>query len=154
MNAAEIAALSWTPLPTGNDIVLKQGFRYAALASVSKSYTTAQIQGAARSKGLRIEQWSEQGVGGSTLSDPNTDHRYIHTIVTATKDAGLLPWKSPWPTTIFSLVKAWYSAPNGALVGPPSAAPAANMLAVGLVATGASVVAGAWYYLYRRNKRR
>jgi hypothetical protein len=153
MTPAELAAIKWTRLPQGQDVIIKKGFLYAALASVSKSYSSKQIQDAARSKGLVVEEWSEQGVGGSQLHDPNPDHRFIHVIALAANDAGTLPWKSPWPTTIFNLEKAWYSPPSGGGGGTPSAAPPTNWLGWG-IAAGLAAAAYGGYRLYKRKKRR
>jgi hypothetical protein len=153
MTPAELAAIKWTPLPTGQDVVIKKNYHYAALVSVSKGYASKQIQDAAKSKGMIIEEWDEQGVNGSPLQDPNSAHRFIHVIVTATTDAGTLPWKSPWPTTIFNLEKAWYSAPGGGGGSAPSVASSTNWLGVGVVA-GALAAAYGGYWLYKRRRRR
>jgi hypothetical protein len=154
MTPQELAAIVWTPLPNGQDLLIKKNYHYAALVSVSKSYTSKSIQDAAKSKGFVIEQWDEQGVGGSPLKDPNTAHRYIHVIVTSPIDAGTLPWKSPWPTTIYNIEKAWYSAPGGGGGGgAPSVAPPTNWLGVGIVAGAVAAAYGGWL-LYRKKKRR
>jgi hypothetical protein len=94
-------------LPVGEDIPLVAGTSYDLLASVSKNFSAAEIHQRVPS-GVVVEDFREQGDGKHPPlgPDPNPHHRFVQARIRVDRDAGTLPWKSPWPTTIFTLVSA------------------------------------------------
>lgn len=145
LTLAELAPL-WQALPAGNDVVVKEGYYYAALVSVSTSVSDDTIRQEAIKRNLKILDWKEQGDGSFQPVDPNTSHRYVHLIAFATADGGAIPWKSPWPTTLFNVVKGWYVTPAGAANAPaPTQAPGTNWLGWGIALGATAIVAtGGW----------
>lgn len=154
MTPAELAALVWIALPVDQDIVVKAGYHYAVLASISKSwYSDSLLQSEADKRGLILEQVFKQGDPGVALQDPDTSHIYVHAIATGTKDGATVPHKSPWPTTIAELVKAWYAPPKGQETAPPPVtAPPTNWLGWGIGLAGAGAVGGVGWWLWHRHR--
>lgn len=150
----QLAQLNWSQLPNDQSIILRSGYYYAVLVSVSTSYSDDTIKQQASNRGLQIIDWKEQGDGSFQPVDPNTSHRYVHLIVLATRDAGSIPWSSPWPTTIYNVVKAWYVAPGGSTSAPPTAAPPTNWLGWAIAAGAAAAAYGGWRFFRRRARVR
>lgn len=124
-------------LPVGEPVPLVAGTSYDVLASVSKSYSLADILKRVP-QGVIVEDVREQGDGKQPPlgPDPNTSHRYVQAHVRVDRDAGELPWKTPWPLTVYHLVSASSSKALPNRPRPPNVWPW-----IGLVAAGAAALA-------------
>jgi hypothetical protein len=145
----------WKRLPDGQDVGIKVGFTYSAIASISKNYSKQDIVDAMGST-FTLLDYAEQGQRQGIPVDSNTDHRTVVATVRALKDSDDLPWSSPWPTTIFNLVHAWVSAPASACnVKPPTPlGTTSNPFVPILVLLGlGGAAAGGWWY-WRRKRRK
>jgi hypothetical protein len=154
LSDAQIAAIKWVPLPSGQDILIKAGYRYSVIASISKSwYSDARVASEAKKHAVIVERLWKQGDPGVSLQDPDTDHLYVHAIVTATQDGGSVAWSSPWPFTVANVVKGWYAPPAGKETAPPpSTAPATNWLGWGIAAAGVGTAGLGGWYLWHRHR--
>src|SRR4029077_10587399 len=99
----------------------RAGITYAIIASVSRNYSEADIKSHVPA-GVRVLDYDEDP--GKVGVDPNSAHRLVAVMFYAERDVGTLPWKSPWPTTIYKLTRAWWGSgspeapPTGASSGP------------------------------------
>lgn len=135
-------------LPQGQDIELLAGFTYSVTASVSKDFSKADILAKAP-EGVEVLEFREQGPGLGP--DPNPDHRYVFGKFVVHQNAGTLPWKSPWPTTIFSLVKASSMRGSEQISPTTPGGPSRRWIVGGLV--GAAAL-GCFVWFFWRWKRR
>jgi hypothetical protein len=139
---------AWQPLADGRDIAIAPGYAYALIASVSKSYAKADIL-AKVPAGVLLIDYAEQGERAGLGPDPNTDHRYIAVQFASQSYTGTLPWKSPWPTTIFSLVQAWVAPLSGQNIAPTSSTASSPWPWVVGVLSLAGATFGAWWWKTR-----
>jgi hypothetical protein len=109
-----MTASDWHELPAGADIAIRGGITYAIIASVSRNYPEADIK-AHVPTGIEVTDYDEDPARVGV--DPNSSHRLVAVRFTAHQDVGTLPSRSPWPTTIYHLVRAWWSS------GSPTSAP-------------------------------
>ena len=106
----------WTRLPHEQEIPLCAGNTYDVLASVSKDFSKADILAKAPAC-VEVVSFQEQGPGLGP--DPNPDHRYVSAKFVVHAEGETLPWKSPFPLTIFHLVSAsWTTGAAGSLPHP------------------------------------
>lgn len=117
--------MTWTAFPSGQDLAIRAGFTYAVIASVSTSYPKATIL-AHVPAGVTLLDYAEQGERPGIAVDPNPDHRTVVAMFYATQNAGTLPSKSPWPTTIYQLESAWWSAGQANPNAPAPVAPSSS----------------------------
>jgi hypothetical protein len=146
----------WKQLPDGQDVGIKAGYTYSAIASVSKNYSKQDIV-SAMGETFTLLDYAEQGQRQGIPVDSDTDHRTVVATVRALKNSDDLPWSSPWPTTIFNLVHIWVSAPASACnATPPSPLGTENNPFVPifvLMGLGAAAAGGWWYWRRERRKR-
>jgi hypothetical protein len=144
----------WQSLPAGQDIAIRKGYTYAVVASVSRSYSKATILSHVPA-GIELIDYTEQGERSDVPIDPDPDHRTVAAKLFATADAGTLPWKSPWPTTIYSLTQAWWATGPGEPTAPPVGTPnplsgPLPWLVGGVALSGVALL----LYLWARSRRR
>jgi hypothetical protein len=147
---------SWKQLPDGQDVGVKQGFTYSAIASVSKNYSKQDIIDAIGST-FALLDYAEQGQRPGIPVDSNTDHRTVVATVSALKDSNDLPWSSLWPTTVFNFVHVWVSAPASVCNKTPpkplgtSSNPFVPLITV--LGLSAAAIGGWWYWLRERRRK-
>lgn len=104
--------------PNGDgDYELVAGGRYAALVSVSRDYTLAEVAAKASSRGIQLTYaWEEGQPNRDTYAidawlakqpkDPNATHRFVYAEADVTADQ-TIGANSPWPLTIYSVKYFW-----------------------------------------------
>lgn len=109
----------WTELPQGQDVAMRPGYFYAAIASLDKTYDESKVQKAMRDRGLELLDWGEQASRPELGVDPDHSHRFVAVMAHATR-ATNIPWAPGflWVHP-FHVVRAWEAPPAPENVGPP-----------------------------------
>lgn len=143
----------WTELPIGQDIAVRAGVTYAVIASISESYSRADLEKQVP-LGVDLVDYNENPA--ELGPDPADHHRLVALKFFAHRDVGTLPWKSPWPTTIYHLVRAW--AATGSANEPVPTAGVSSGSPVGWWLAGAAALGvlswAGWRLLRARPSRR
>lgn len=103
--------MGWTSLPSGQDVTVTPPNFYAAIAEVSNSHSTAQIQNLLKSKGFTLINYQDPAqLPGQT---PKSGYRFVAVIGQATQKASI-PWAVPWwlPGDSSTLLTAWITPPG------------------------------------------
>lgn len=118
--------MAWAPAPDGEAIALAQGQSLAVVASVKRSHAAADLAAFARTRGLTLTDYAEEGQRLGLGPDPDApDYRYVAAVARASRPV-MLPWSAPWPVSMLdgsTLVHAWRSLPGSAPSPPPAPGP-------------------------------
>jgi hypothetical protein len=144
--------VNWVQLPDGESVVIAKGFFYAVVAEVDDSHGKDFILKTAADNGLQVFDY----IDPATLKGmvPESGYRFVALQGLATRDAGTVPWKAPWPLSVANsshLVHVWTVPQGKNMPARPPAAPAQFPWVGVLTVTGfAAAVGGGWWWWRRR----
>ena len=130
---APSAPMVWSEIqPAGSDYAVQQGQRYAALASVSKNYTLAQVQSYLDGHGWQVTYGWEQGTAtrgqfaidqwlAALAPDTTSNHRWLYAEANRTGANATLGVDAPWPLTIYHVAHVFQAVPAPAGFGAAAA---------------------------------